>query len=77
MYDAVAQLAVTHGPQPELEQAVAAAKHRPLGDGSFAFGRKVSTADITPLVAVTLALWGYRTFGGDGLGPDDVYIGSY
>ena len=71
--DAIAQRTITHGPQPELEQAVAGVKRRPLGDGAFAFGRKASTSDITPFVAATLAFWGHVTFG-DGLGPDDIHI---
>jgi hypothetical protein len=57
LVDAVAQGAVSHGPQPELDQAVGGAKTRPLGDGAFTFGRKVSTADVTPLIAVMLARW--------------------
>lgn len=57
LVDAVAQATVRHGPQPELDQAVAGAKKRPLGDGAFAFGRKASTVDISALQAVTLALW--------------------
>jgi hypothetical protein len=72
MVDAVEQAVVVHRSQPELDQAVTAAKKRPLGDGAFAFGRKLSTGDITPLVAVTLALWGYVTYGGEGLGPEDI-----
>lgn len=55
--DAVTEKTVCHGPQPELDAAVRGAKRRPLGDGSFAFGRKVSSVDISPLVAVTLAHW--------------------
>lgn len=57
MVDAVTDKTITHGPQPELDTAVRGAKKRPLGDGGFAFGRKASTVDITPLVAVTLAHW--------------------
>lgn len=57
LVDAVAQGAVSHGPQTELDQAVGGAKTRPLGDGAFTFGRKVSTADVTPLIAVMLARW--------------------
>jgi len=55
--DAVTQGTVSHGPQPELDSAVAGARKRPLGDGRFAFGRKASNVDISPLVAVTLAHW--------------------
>ena len=72
LVDAVAQRTISHGPQKELEVAVAGARHRPLGDGAWAFGRKASTVDITPLVAVTLALWGYS--GQQPLGPDDVTV---
>jgi Phage Terminase len=72
MVDAVAQRTLSHGPQLELDEAVAGAKPRPLGDGGFAFGRKVSTVDITPLVAVTLALWGFT--GQQPLSPDDVTV---
>lgn len=43
-------------PQPELEEAVAAAIKRPLGD-AWAWDRRKSEADITPLVSSTLALW--------------------
>lgn len=56
--DAVNQGTVSHGPQPELDHAVTGARKRPLGDGRFAFGRKASDVDISPLVAVTLAHWG-------------------
>ncbi len=52
---------LVHGPQLELAAAVAGAKTRPMGDGPVTFGRKVSTADITPLVAVMLAHWASRT----------------
>lgn len=61
LVDAVADGTVTHGPQPELDGAVRGAKKRPLGDGRFAFGRKASAVDITPLVAVTLAHWAATT----------------
>lgn len=57
LVDAVTDGTLVHGPQPELDAAVAGAKKRPLGDGAFAFGRKISTVDITPLVAVALAHW--------------------
>lgn len=55
--DAVTQGQLRHGPQPELDAAVAGAKKRPLGDGAFAFGRKASSVDISCLQAVTLAHW--------------------
>ena len=52
---------VWHLDQPELAAALSGAMERPLGD-SWAWGRKVSTVDISPLVAVTLALWGHATY---------------
>lgn len=63
MVDAVADGLISHGPQQELDQAIAGAKKRSIGDGAYAFGRKVSTVDITPLVAVTLARWGNENYG--------------
>jgi hypothetical protein len=48
-----------HLGQPELSAAIKAATKRPLGD-SWAWSRKGSV-DISPLVAVTLALWGAAT----------------
>ena len=41
----------------ELDMAVNGAKTRPLGD-AWAWDRKNSEVDLTPLVACTLALWG-------------------
>jgi hypothetical protein len=46
-----------HGPRPELAAAVEGAKKRPLNDGKYALGRRVSTADITALLAVRNAHW--------------------
>lgn len=40
-----------------MKVALRAAKTRPLGE-AWGWTRKKSTGDITPLVAVTLALWG-------------------
>jgi hypothetical protein len=49
-----------HRNQPPLNAALAGADKRPLGDG-WAWARKGLSADICPLVAVTLAAWGYTT----------------
>lgn len=46
-----------HGPQPELDDAVRAAKWRSVGDGISTFGRRRSASDISPLYAVTFAHW--------------------
>lgn len=57
--DAVDQGTQHHGPQTELDDAVRGAKRRPFRDGGFAFGRRASGVDISPLVAATLATWGH------------------
>lgn len=53
--DAVAERRVFHAPQDDLDAAVAGAKRRNIGDGMFAFGRRLSTVDISPLEAVAVA----------------------
>lgn len=58
--DAVNDGVVVHGPQPVLDAAVKSAVKRPLGDGGFAVSRTKSPVDVTPLIAVTLALWQAR-----------------
>lgn len=50
-----------HGGQPELTAAVAGAIRRDLGDG-WAWARKAASVDISPLVAVTLAVWAQDRF---------------
>lgn len=53
---------VRHIGQPELTAAVAGAVTRHIGDAK-AWDRRNASVDITPLVAVTNALWGYVTRG--------------
>jgi hypothetical protein len=60
LYDAVAQRTLRHLGQPELSDAIAGGVKRPLGD-LWAWSRKSSAVDISPLVAATLALWGAST----------------
>jgi hypothetical protein len=55
-YDAVVQGALRHRGDDSLRRAVKGASKRPLGD-SWAWSRKNSAVDISPLVASTLALW--------------------
>jgi hypothetical protein len=57
IFDEVDQKNVRHLGQPELLSAIKGASRRPLGD-AWAWSRRNSAADISPLVAVTLALWG-------------------
>lgn len=59
--DAVANGSLTHFDQPSLNAAVAGARKRAIGvDGGFGWDRR-GDADISPLVAVTLAAHGLRT----------------
>ncbi len=60
IFDAVSNERVRHLGTPELEAAVRAASKRPLGD-AWAWSRKASGADITPLVAATVALFGHSS----------------
>jgi phage terminase large subunit-like protein len=56
-FDAVTQGRLRHLGTPELVTALDGASRRQLAD-SWAWSRKSSSVDISPLVAVTLALWG-------------------
>ena len=51
-----------HLDQLPLNSAVRGAKTRPLGN-AWAWKHRLSTDDISPLVASTLALWGYHAYG--------------
>ncbi|NUT53691.1 MAG: terminase [Saccharothrix sp.] len=51
---------IRHLDQLPLNLAIANAVSRPLGD-AYAWGRRKSAGDISPLVAVTLARWAYRS----------------
>lgn len=56
-YDGVMDESLRHTDQPQLNVALSVARKRPLGAG-WAWNRKDAGSDITPVVAVTLALWG-------------------
>lgn len=56
-YDGVHEGWLHHIDQPQLNLALSMARKRELMD-AWAWNRKLSAADITPLVAATLALWG-------------------
>ena len=58
-FDAVMGRDVRHPDQPQLNAPLSVARKRPLA-GGWAWNRKDATSDITPVVAVTLALWGAR-----------------
>ena len=52
-----------------LDLAVQNAATRPLGDSGFAWSRRSSAVDISPLVAATVALFGLLEFGAGYSGP--------
>lgn len=56
LFDMVEQRTLRHLGTSELRDAVKGAARRPLGE-RWAWSRKTSTVDITPLVAATVALW--------------------
>lgn len=56
LYDLVREQRAAHMAYPELDEAVAGAVQRPVVD-RWAWGRRKSTTDISPLEAVTLAAW--------------------
>lgn len=63
-YDACEGKTFRHRDTSEMSAAIKGAVQRPLGD-AWAWSRKNSTIDISPLVASTLALWGF----GNAAGP--------
>lgn len=72
-FDAVDQSTVRHLGTPELSAAVKGAVKRPLGD-AWAWNRKSSTVDISPLVAVTLALSGAMSTGESAYESDELLV---
>jgi hypothetical protein len=60
LFDAVTEATMRYRPRPALDAAVAGARQRPLGDG-WAWGRRNTSTDVCPLVALTLARWGHAT----------------
>ncbi|MDQ3432563.1 MAG: terminase large subunit [Actinomycetota bacterium] len=61
-YDAVTGQSLSHLDQAPLASALAGAKQRPLGD-AWAWARRGTSVDLSPLVAATLATWGFATHG--------------
>ncbi|HKA97452.1 MAG TPA: hypothetical protein VKD66_14390 [Streptosporangiaceae bacterium] len=59
----VADGAMSHADDPLFTTALAGAVKRDVGEGLWAWGRRKSTTDISPLVAVTGALWALEVYG--------------
>lgn len=70
-YDTVQAKGVAHRGQDMLNTALAGATTRSLSD-AWAWDRKNPSADISPLVAVTLATWGFNQFGRSRVPPYDM-----
>ena len=60
LVDQVAARTIAHRAQAVLDDTLASASRRILGDG-WAWSRRGSDVDISPLVAATLAAWAART----------------
>lgn len=61
LYDGVHAGWLTHPGQPQLAYALSMARKRPLlNGGAWGWNKKTADSDITPVVAVTLALWGAK-----------------
>lgn len=62
-YVAVGDRQFVHTGQADLRAAIAGAAERDMGDGGHAWARKHTSVDISPAVAVTLAVWGHGKWG--------------
>lgn len=65
-YDGVAEHLIVHPGQQVVTTAIDGGAKRLIGDGPWAWGRKNSGVDISPLVAVTLAYWAAKSQLGSG-----------
>jgi phage terminase large subunit-like protein len=61
---------LVHLGQAVMAQALAVTRTRPIADGAYAFGRRVSSADITPVVAGSIADAAFERFAGLAVGYD-------
>lgn len=59
LVEAVRDGAIRHVPHPALDMAVAGARRRNVGDGSWLWGRRDTDCDIAPLEAAGLARWAH------------------
>lgn len=65
-YDAVISSTLRHRGQPQLDDAVRAARSRNVGDGGWAWARRDSPVDIARVIGATLALHGLLVHGSAG-----------
>ena len=62
LFDGFSEEWLRHGTEPEVKAALAAADKRPLSE-SWAFDRRNSAIDLSPLMAIAFAVWGYKKYG--------------
>ena len=72
--DATDSKTLRHRGQADLNDALAIAVPRDVGDGGQAWGRRKSAGDISPLVAVTNAAWGLRAKTAEGGGDPGAWL---
>lgn len=63
VYDDIIEARMAHRGQAELDEALAKAKTKPLSDSAWKWAKTDATADISPLIALTLARHGWSTRG--------------
>ena len=63
VYDDIVERRMVHRGQVELDEAVRGAKTKPLGDSAWKWARADAASDISPLIALTLARYGWSTRG--------------
>ncbi len=71
-YDGVIDRTIEVRSHPDAQEAIAKARQRTVGE-SWAWARKVGDHDATPLVAMSLALWGVS----NRPDPDDDGVGAF
>ena len=72
--DATDSKRLRHRGQADLDTALAGAVTRDVGDAGKAWGRRKSSGDISPLVAVSNAAWGLRKMTAEGGGDPGVWL---
>lgn len=75
-YDAVLEGRLVHMDQPELNAAVEGARQRQLGDVGWAWGRRSSAVNVSPLVAASLAVFGVNSTDSKSWEPLFAWVGE-
>lgn len=73
-YDDALNDRIRHCGQSVLDAALDDGCKRPVGDGAWAWDRRRSTGNVSPLVAVTLAAHGFRAYGNRSADPSFAFV---